>query len=93
MRSLSLLFLAILPTTAPAALLPGDAGRGHTLHERQCTACHDSRVYTRANRTVKSVEGLMGRVRMCNQQLGTKLERDQLNDLVKYLNDTYYKFP
>lgn len=89
----ALLFLVILPATAPAALLPGDAGRGQALHERQCTACHDGRVYTRANRTVKSVEGLMGRVKLCNQQLGTKLERDQLNDLVKYLDEAFYKFP
>ncbi len=93
MRRLALLFLSILPSTAPAALLPGDAGRGQALHGRYCTACHDSRVYTRANRTVKSVEGLMGRVRLCNQQLGTKLERDQLNDLVKYLDEAFYKYP
>lgn len=92
-RYTTLLFLALLPATAPAALLPGDAGRGQTLHDRQCTACHDSRVYTRANRAVKSVEGLMGRVKLCNQQLGTKLQRDQLNDLVKYLDEAFYKFP
>jgi len=76
-----------------AALLPGDAARGKQLHAARCTACHDSRVYTRPDRKVKSVEGLMGQVQMCNQQLGTRLEREQLNDLVKYLNDAYYRFP
>lgn len=35
----------------------------------------------------------MGRVKLCNQQLGTKLQRDQLNDLVKYLDEAFYKFP
>ncbi|TAM45068.1 MAG: hypothetical protein EPN55_09445 [Gammaproteobacteria bacterium] len=93
MRRAALLFLVILPATAPAAMLPGDAGRGQVLHDRQCTACHDSRVYTRPNRTVKTVEGLIGRVKLCNQQLGTKLQRDQLNDLVKYLDEAFYKFP
>ncbi len=92
-RRAMLLLLAWLPATAPAALLPGDAGRGQVLHDRQCTACHDSRVYTRTNRTVKSVEGLIGRVRMCNQQLGNKLDRGQANDIVKYLNEAFYKFP
>ncbi len=93
MRRLALLFLAILPTTAPAALLPGDAARGQALHGRHCTACHDGGVYTRPDRTVKSVEGLIGRVKLCNQQLGAKLQRDQLNDLVKYLDEAFYKFP
>ncbi len=93
MRHWALLFLVLLPITAPAAMLPGDAGRGQVLHDRQCTACHDSRVYTRPNRTVKTVEGLIGRVKLCNQQLGTKLQRDQLNDLVKYLDEAFYKFP
>ena len=79
--------------TAQAAMLPGNAEAGKALHDRQCVACHDSRVYTRPNRTVKSIEGLMGRVRLCNQQLGTKLEHDQLNDLVKYLDEAFYKFP
>jgi len=93
MRHWALLFLLLLPATAPAALLPGDAGRGQALHGRYCTGCHDSGVYARPNRTVKTVEGLIGRVKLCNQQLGTKLQRDQLNDLVKYLDEAFYKFP
>lgn len=75
-----------------AALLPGDAERGKTLHQAQCTACHDSRVYTRANRRVQSIEGLIGQVNFCNRNLGNKLSREQVNDLVQYLNQTYYKF-
>lgn len=75
-----------------AALLPGDAERGKTLHQAQCTACHDSRVYTRANRRVQSIEGLIGQVNFCNRNLGNKLSREQVSDLVQYLNQTYYKF-
>ena len=30
---------------------------------------------------------------MCNQQLNTNLSREQLNDIVRYLNETFYKFP
>ncbi|MEK7816365.1 MAG: cytochrome c [Pseudomonadota bacterium] len=95
MRTLRCLCLALLAVTgtAQAALLPGDAASGKRLHDRQCVACHDSRAYTRAERRVKSVEGLMGRVRMCNQQLNANLSRDQLNDIVRYLNETFYKFP
>jgi len=78
---------------AQAALLPGDAARGKQLHNSRCLACHDGRVYTRPDRKVKSIEGLIGQVRRCDRQLGTQLERGQRNDLVKYLNDTYYRFP
>ena len=76
-----------------AALLPGDAANGKRLHAGGCLACHDSRVYTRPDRKLKTVEGLMGQVRMCNQQLNTNLSREQLNDIVKYLNESFYKFP
>lgn len=92
-RALLFLLLTVAPTTAPAVLLPGDVANGQRLHDRQCVACHDTRAYTRAERRVKGVEGLMGRVRMCNQQLNANLSRDQLNDIVRYLNETFYKFP
>ncbi len=76
-----------------AALLPGDAMNGKPLHDGRCLACHDSRVYTRPDRKLKTVEGLMGQVRMCNQQLNTNLSREQLNDVIKYLDSAFYKFP
>jgi mono/diheme cytochrome c family protein len=75
-----------------AALLPGDAARGKALHTQQCTACHDTSVYTRANRRVKSVEALIGQVNMCVRQTGLKLDREQVNDLVKYLDESFYEF-
>jgi len=78
---------------AYAALLPGDAANGKQLHNGRCLGCHDSRVYTRPDRKLKTVEGLMGQVRMCNQQLNTNLSREQLNDVIKYLDNAFYKFP
>lgn len=84
--------LAAPPFASATALLPGDAARGKALHQAQCTACHDSGVYTRANRRVKSVEGLIGQVEFCNRNLGNKLSRGQVNDLVQYLNQAYYNF-
>lgn len=89
------LFLALLAagSGAHAALLPGDAAKGKAVHDTQCVACHDSGVYTRANRRIKSVEGLIGQVNTCNRQLDKRLDREQINDLVKYLSDTYYHFP
>jgi cytochrome c553 len=75
-----------------AALLPGDAARGKALHAKQCTACHDSSVYTRPNRRIRSIEALIGQVNNCVRQTGIKLDRDQVNDLVKYLDESFYEF-
>ena len=84
--------LLALPGAQAAALLPGDAARGRALHEANCAGCHDAGVYTRAERRVRSVEGLIGQVEFCNRNLGGRLSRDQVNDLVQYLNQAYYKF-
>lgn len=86
------LTLPVIATAAETALLPGDAARGAELHAMQCVACHDSRVYTRPDRRVRSVGGLIKQVEICNRQLRAELSRAQLNDLVAYLNETYYRF-
>lgn len=91
-RLLPALLLAA-STGAAAALLPGDAANGRKLHAQQCTACHDSGVYTRPDRRVRSVEALIGQVNGCVRQTGAGLNRDQVNDVVKYLDDAYYRFP
>lgn len=94
MKRVTILCIALLlPLSAQAeALLPGDAKRGETLHQAKCVACHDARVYTRDARKTKSIEGLIGRVNGCNQQLGAGFSRDDVNDVVKFLNDRYYRF-
>ena len=73
-------------------MLLGNAAAGKRLHMKACVACHTSEVYTRSNRTVNSIGGLVGRVGGCSTQLNLDLKQDQINDLVKYLNETYYKF-
>jgi cytochrome c2 len=90
--TLLLISLVLVAGSAQAALLPGDAAKGKALHDKQCVACHDSSVYTRADRRVKSPEGLIGQVNGCVRQVGLKLDRDQINDLVKHLDDSFYKF-
>lgn len=74
------------------SMLLGDAKKGEAIHNAHCTACHTSTVYTRPNHIVKSIGGLVGRVNACNSNLGLNLSEDQKNDVVKYLNDTFYKF-
>ncbi len=77
---------------AATALLPGNAANGKTLHAASCAGCHDATVYTRKNRKITTVEGLIGQVNGCNKQLGKNFTRDQVNDIVLHLNEAYYKF-
>lgn len=77
---------------AETAMLPGNAANGKNLHATNCSGCHDTGVYTRKDRKLSSVEGLIGQVNGCNKQLGKNFTRDQVNDIVLHLNEAYYKF-
>jgi mono/diheme cytochrome c family protein len=90
--TLLLIALTLGANSALAALLPGDAAKGKAVHDKQCVSCHDSSVYTRADRRVKSPEALIGQVNGCVRQTGAKLDRGQINDLVNYLDESFYKF-
>jgi mono/diheme cytochrome c family protein len=90
--TLLLLSLTLIAGSAQAAMLPGDTVKGKAVYDKTCVACHDTNVYTRANRRVKTVEGLIGQVNGCVRQTGAKLNSDQINDIVKYLDEAFYKF-
>lgn len=89
----AVLTLTLASAAAQGALLPGDAARGKAVHDKHCTACHDTSVYSRPDRKMKSVEALIGRVNGCVNQTGVKLGKDEINDLVNYLDTLFYKFP
>jgi cytochrome c553 len=93
------LLIAGLSAPLHASLLMGEAERGKQLHDKLCASCHKSMfngneaaIFTRSDRRVHSVEGLMAQVEGCNANLGTQLDKDAIDDLVKYLNDEFYKF-
>ena len=98
----SLLSAVLLSISLPAfssALLPGDAAHGKTVHTKSCAGCHDNltggkgdKLYTRDNRRVTSLEGLMGQIGRCNTMQSLNLSEDDLNGLTKYLNETFSKF-
>lgn len=80
---------------APAAQQAAASGEqtGKALHDANCISCHDSGVYTRADRKITSLEALAGQVRRCDANLGTQLFDEDMDKITAYLNETYYKFP
>lgn len=100
-RTACLLALAAIPLTALSAepFHKGDAKVGEKLHKEQCAACHIGRVggdgskmYTRADRRVKSASALAQQITTCNAMLGNHLFPEDEQHLGAYLNRTYYKF-
>ena len=84
--------IAVLSVSTQAATLPGDVANGKKLYDAGCTSCHNDSVYKRKDHKVKSLAGLTEQIHNCEHMADITLEKTQVNDLVKYLNETYYKF-
>ena len=96
----ALIFTALPVKLMAAALLPGDAENGKKLHDgNSCMGCHTQMtggkpdmLYTRADRRVTNLGGLIGQVSGCNRMQKVGLGENGVNDVVKYLNESFYKF-
>lgn len=85
--------VALCPLAAAAANAPrGDVERGAALHATHCAACHGDEVYTRENRRIRSLDGLIRQVQACNRNIGAGLSPDEVRDVIDYLNERYYHF-
>jgi mono/diheme cytochrome c family protein len=88
--------LGMLPY-APA--FSADAAAGKALHQQHCIACHKrltngkpTSLYTREDRLVTSLDGLRTQVRRCEQNLELRWFNEDIDNVVEYLNQTYYHF-
>ena len=85
-----LILIGLMVAVSPAAV--ADAARGKTLHDEQCTKCHGTDVYTRSDRFIKNREALVKQVQRCQLSAGAQWFDEDVNDVVEYLNATFYKF-
>jgi hypothetical protein len=85
------LAMALLQTPVFAAV-PGDSADGQRLHASNCTGCHDSGVYTRKDRMVRSLDDLKQQLQACSHAAKKDFSRVEMQNLVKFLNNTYYHF-
>lgn len=72
--------------------LAADIKNGETLLKGNCTACHDDSMYSRKDKRITSLDGLNKQVSRCELSLGLKWFDKDINDVVSYLNQTYYHF-
>jgi len=84
---------AVSLASATRAALPGNSTEGKRLYEANCTGCHDTGVFTRKDRSVRSLEGLKKQVGGCSHMVaGKQFSPFDNQNLIKYLNDTFYQF-
>ncbi len=76
----------------PLPLAAADIENGEELHFEDCTGCHQEEVYTRQNRVVGSLERLGRQVRFCRDAVGAQWFDEDVDDVIAYLNATYYHF-
>jgi mono/diheme cytochrome c family protein len=79
-------------------LIPGahaqDARRGRQVYETQCLSCHYERVHERApeRSRVHSLEELRKEVALRARLTGRPFTREDLADIVAYLDQSHYHF-
>lgn len=69
-----------------------DVAQGKKIVQEHCTACHGTEVYSRPNHRMKSLDMLHAQIGRCQKAAGVKLTKQQADDVVAYLNQTFYKF-
>jgi hypothetical protein len=92
--------MLVIGTAAAAPFPKGDPKTGKTLHDKaKCDACHASmmggnasRLYTRAERKMKSADALLKQVQFCAAQVGAQWFPEDEQHVAAYLNQQYYKF-
>lgn len=91
-RTLNILLLAGVASFGSAIVQATDLKAGQSLHDANCQKCHGSSVYTRPDHKVTSLDGLRKQVKRCELSLDLTWFDDQTEDVVQYLNSSYYKF-
>lgn len=81
-------------TTLLMILLSGPlfADKGKSLYQENCTRCHSTEVFTKADRSVKSLEELKIRVKQCSLASESNWGDEEISIVVDYLNKKFYKF-
>ena len=88
---LSVPVILCLAVSAHAAV-PGDGAEGKRLHDSNCVSCHDVSVYTRQDHKVRSLDGLKQQVENCTHMAQKEFSSAERQNIVKYLNDQFYRF-
>jgi mono/diheme cytochrome c family protein len=82
----------LLLALAGGAARAGGTDDGAALHAAHCTRCHGDEVYTRGNRLVHNAAELRDRVRDCELLAEAGWFEEEVEAVVEYLDERYYRF-
>ncbi len=86
--------LALWGVCTPAHAQPerGET-RGELLYLEHCSSCHTSAVHWREKTLVTDWRSLEAQVRRWQGNIGLGWSEDEITDVARYLNTTFYHFP
>ena len=97
MRSVAAIVAAVA-TALPASAADVEAGK-RLVAEKACETCHHNKtlgdakaIYLRKDRKVTTLAKLKAQVALCNSELNLQMFPDEEEQVVEYLDKTYYRF-
>jgi hypothetical protein len=82
----------VLALAAGPVIAAGDAARGAKLHE-DCLGCHGTELYIPPKATIKTLSALKKEIDKWNDRMNPKFTKQEVEDLLGYLNHDFYKLP
>lgn len=77
---------------AYAQAMRGEA-QGELLYATHCNACHASEVHWRGQKLAVDWDSLKAQVRRWQASIGLGWSEEEVTDVARYLNASYYNFP
>lgn len=86
------LFSSLSATAQPQEPKPKEPkmSRGEMLYRNHCIECHNQRIHWRDNSIVRDLSGLRAQVNRWQDAIGVRWTNDEINEVSRYLNATYY---
>lgn len=87
------MMIALSLSSAVFAADEATIAHGQQLHDEKCTSCHDTKVYTREERRVQTLQDLSNQVNFCMKgPAKADWSVSETNSVIEYLNQKFYKF-
>jgi len=83
---------ALAAGVASLAAAAGDPLRGEKLHQ-DCLGCHGTELYVPPKAKVRTLAALKKETERWNDRMNPKFTRQEIDDIVAWLNRDFYKFP
>lgn len=88
----------VLPLAVTCGALAAGAqapapSRGALLYDTHCVACHTTQVHWRDRKVASDWASLAAETRRWQRNIGLGWSDEEIDDVVRYLNTTIYRFP